>query len=125
VRVIAPFVHAESQFPGYESSVRASVSIPTPDDQLMIFQFLYEFAAKEQLWPSEGRHILQGHAVNDLKLRLDKNTFFFATNSENVHELLLYAFSKESDAKWRPIWTRLVSQLKTNWGGRELTVSKN
>lgn len=120
--VIAPIAHADSQFPGYRSLSRASVSIRTPDDLHMIFQFLYEFAAKERLSPSQGRHILQGRAVNDLKLQLDKSTFFFATDSDDVHELILYAFSKDPHAQWRPVWTRLVSQLKTIFGGRELTI---
>ena len=74
----------------------------------MIFQFLYEFAAKERLSPSEGRHILNGRAVNELKLQLDKGTFFFATNSDNVHELIRTLFPKTltlSGARFGHAWS--------------------
>ena len=95
------------------SEARVSLS----NSQITLFiDKLKEFAASEHLEFAEGNFTKQGRPVVNVAVRLNAETFYQVDNFRDPTKFEINAYSHASDDVWQPIWERLMTKLKSQFG---------
>jgi hypothetical protein len=103
---------------------RVQIKIPE-DDSVRFVEILRRFCGEFSIRVMEGNFPKDGRSIRNLTIQINDQTFFHLDNFHNSKIFDLNAYSHEDEAKWKPVWDRLLDRLQQTLGGDQIAFPSN
>jgi hypothetical protein len=99
------------------AGITLSISQPQRTELL---DALERFARKENLNLRQGSFPKRRQSVNNMKLSIDAESFFYISNFNDPEQFMINAYSHDEERAWKPVWLRLKSYLAEVFGSNSI-----